>query len=91
MHIIRDIYLSATQEAHMLTKHHVTPEEMNEVCYRSSVDRAGRDTTVQVYRQASAGPLSFRRTGSPGQGDYQVVTAPSMDTSERRYYQSRMR
>ncbi|MCX6022965.1 MAG: BrnT family toxin [Chloroflexi bacterium] len=91
MLFIRDIYLSPEQEDHIWTKHHVTPEEVNEVCFGTPVDRRGREGTVQVFGRTNAGRYLFVIIVPLGQGDYEVVTARNMETGERRYYQARMR
>ena len=91
MLFIRDIYLSPEQEEHVWTKHHVTPDEVNEVCYGTPVDRGGKDGTVQVYGQTGSGRYLFVILVPIGEGDYEIVTARNMDTAERRYYRARMR
>ena len=55
MFYIREVVVSPAQEEHIWTKHQVTPEEAEEVCFSEPLVLRGRDRSYAVYGQTEAG------------------------------------
>ncbi len=86
---IEDLIISPEQEEHIWTKHHVTVDEVYEVCASHHVARGFRDDSYGVYGQTDAGRYLIVFLYPRGKGVYSVATARDMKEDERRYYQSR--
>ncbi len=89
---IRDIRISALVEEHIWTKHHVAPEEVEEVCFSDPLVRRGRDHSYVVYGRTAVGRylIAFlypEPEGGHGGGVFRLATARDMEDVERRRYQ----
>ena len=67
-------------------KHHVSPEEVREVCYSKHHVRKGPDDIYYVYGQTYDGRYLLVVVAHKGQGRFKVITARDMDRSEKRFY-----
>jgi uncharacterized DUF497 family protein len=69
-------------------KHHVTPEEIEEViCDGKPICHRGTSNSYCVYGQAMSGRYLFIVLSRRGKGArYKVITARDMQDKERRYY-----
>lgn len=88
---IREVIVSPLQEEHIWTKHHVTPEEMEEVCFAEPLVIRGRDKSYAIYGQTEAGRYLLVILYPKGRGIYSLATARDMTEAERGYYRSRRR
>src|SRR5579885_2338691 len=52
---IRELILSPHQEDHIWTKHQVTPDEVEEVCFADPWVLRGRDNSYAVFGQTDSG------------------------------------
>jgi len=52
---IREVIVSPQQEEHIWSKHQVTPEEVEEVCFGAPLVLRGRDRRYAVYGRTEAG------------------------------------
>jgi len=84
---IREIHVSAFVEAHIWTKHHVTPEEVEEACFSDPLVIRGRDKSYAVYGQTDAGRYLLVFLYPQGQGVFRLASARDMEARERRRYQ----
>jgi uncharacterized DUF497 family protein len=87
---IQEIVITQLQEEHIWTKHHVTPEEVEEVCFSQPVVLRGRDESYAVFGQTEAGRYLVVLLYPRGSGVYGLATARDMTDAERRRY-SQMR
>ena len=87
MHI-REIRISAYVEEHIWTKHQVTPEEAEEVCFSGPLVRRGRDRSYAVYGRTDAGRylIVFLYPDPQGGGVFRLATARDMEQVERHRY-----
>ena len=88
---IRGMTVTPAQEDHIWRKHHVTPEEAEEVCFSDPLAIRGRDRSYAVYGQTEAGRYLVVILYPKGEGMYSLATARDMVEAERRYYRSRRR
>ncbi|MBI2909305.1 MAG: BrnT family toxin [Chloroflexi bacterium] len=85
MHI-REIRISPFIEEHVWTKHHVTPEEVEEACLLDPLVRRGRDRSYAVYGTTEAGRYLILFLYPEGTGTFRLATARDMERAERRRY-----
>jgi uncharacterized DUF497 family protein len=84
---IRKVLISPRQEEHIWSKHQVTPEEVDKVCFSTRLALRGRDTSYALYGQTEAGRYLVVFLYPRGQGVYSLATARDMNRTERRRYQ----
>lgn len=84
---IREVMVTPQQEEHTWTKHRVTPEEVEEVCFSRPLVIRGRDGSQAVYGQTEAGRYVIVFLYPRGQGVYSLATARDMQEAERRRYE----
>ena len=84
---IRRLEISAGQEDHIWVKHHVTTEEVDEVCQSAQLVLRGRDGSYAIYGQTAAGRYLALFIYPRGQGIFNLATARDVDQSERRRIQ----
>lgn len=93
---ISEIVWSETDVAH-ISRHEVTPEEVEEVLAANPIGRRGRVHRVTGRRslyalgQTDAGRYLFVVLSSLGRGRARCVTAMEMDEKTRRYYERHRR
>ena len=81
--------VSSAAEEHIWTKHRVTPEEVEEVCFGDPWPIGGREGSFAVYGQTEAGRYLVVFLYPRGRGVFSLATAPEMTPTERRRYQSK--
>ena len=86
MFYIREVVVSPAREEHIWTKHQVTPEEAEEVCFSEPLVLRGRDRSYAVYGQTEAGRYLVVFLYPRGQGVFSLATARDMTEAERRRY-----
>jgi uncharacterized DUF497 family protein len=69
------------------SRHGVTFEEVEEVCYAAPHVRRGRQGLYKVFGRTDAGRYVLVVLAYQGAGSWKVVTARDMTESERRLYQ----
>ena len=84
---IQEIYVSAFVEMHIWTKHHVTPEEVEEVCFSDPLVIRGRNSSYAIYSQTDVGRYLIVFLYPQGQGVFRLASAREMEDRERRRYQ----
>lgn len=84
---IREIYVSAFVEMHIWTKHCVTPEEVEEVCFSDPLVIRGRNNSYAVYGRTEAGRYLIVFLYPQGRGVFRLASAREMATAEKRRYQ----
>jgi uncharacterized protein len=84
---IREVIIAPQQEEHIWSKHQVTPEEVDEVCFGSPLALRGRDRSYAIYGQSEAGRYLIVFLYPRGRGVYDLATAREMTQTERRRYQ----
>jgi hypothetical protein len=72
---IREVLISAEREEHIWTRHQVTPEEVEEVCFSDLLVLRGRDGGYEVYGQAEGGRYLSVFIFPRGQGVFALATA----------------
>lgn len=87
MVLIREVAVSPETEEHIWTKHHVTLEEVEEVCLARPWILRNREGGYAVYGQTAAGRYLVAFLYPRGRGVYSMATARPMDDAERRRYQ----
>lgn len=85
---IRELIISADQEEHIWVKHHVTPEEVEELCQSHRLALRGRDGSYALYGQTDGGRYLVAFIGPRGQGIFALAMARDMDQAERRRIQA---
>lgn len=91
MFYIQEIVASPQQEEHVWTKHRITLEEVEEVCFSRPFVVRGRDGSYAIYGQTAAGRYLVVFL-YPSDGDvYSLATAREMQSSERRRYRKSRR
>ena len=87
MRAIRELLWDEENEAH-IARHHVTPQEVEEVCFgRYWMIRSGRKRKA-VFGQTGAGRYLLVVVERMWEyGEYGVITARDMGQAERRQYQ----
>lgn len=89
---IREVVVTPQQEEHIWTRHQVTPEEVEEICFSGPLVRRGRDGSYAIYGQTDAGRYLIAFLYPRGRGVFSLATAREMTDSERRrYHRSRGR
>jgi uncharacterized protein len=83
---IKEIVITPLQEEHIWTKHGVTPEEVEEVCFSEPLVLRGRDESYAVFGQTEAGRYLAVFLYPKGSGVYSLATARDMTDRERRRY-----
>ena len=91
MFYIREVVVSPAQEEHIRTKHQVTPEEAEEVCFSEPLVLRGRDKSYAVYGQTEAGRYLVVFLYPRGRGIFNLATARELTEVERRRYQNSRR
>ena len=86
---IREIRISWFVEEHIWTKHQVTPEEVEEVCFSDSLVRQGRNHSYAIYGRTEAGRylIVFLYPDPEGHGVFRLATAREMEQVERHRYE----
>ncbi len=87
MFFIRDVIVTPAQEEHIWSKHRVTTEEVEEICFSQPLVIRGRDGSYAVYGQTDAGRYLIVFLYPKEQGVFSLATAREMETRERRRYQ----
>lgn len=73
-----------------LSRHGVTPEEVEEVCFGGEpLIRSGREGLHYVLGQTGDGRYLFIVVREMRRGEVRIVTGREMDTKERSYYRRR--
>ncbi len=81
---IREVIISPRLEEHIWVKHHVSPEEVEEVCYFSQGHMTkGRDGSDVVYGRTEAGRYVVVFLYDRGRGVFELATARDMTSAER--------
>jgi len=88
MFSIRRVIVTPAQEEHIGSKHRVTSEEVEEVCFSQPLVIRGRDGSYAVYGQTNAGRYLIVFLYPKGQGVFSLATAREMESRERQRYQS---
>ena len=91
MFLIEEVLTSHRAEDHIWTKHHVTPEEAEQVCLSDPWVIRGRDDSVAVYGQTDAGRYLVVFLYPRSEGVFSLATARGMTRTERRRFQSHRR
>jgi uncharacterized protein len=87
MFYIREVIVTPAQEEHVWTKHRVTPEEVEEVCFSEKpLALRGRDRSYAVYGLTEAGRYLVAILYPRGRGVFSLATARDMTQGERRRY-----
>ena len=86
---IRELIVSSQQEEHIWVKHHVTPDEVEEVCQAPRLVLRGRDGSYAIYGQTDAGRYLVAFLYPRGQDVFALATAREMTQTERRRIQGR--
>ncbi|MDP2937514.1 MAG: BrnT family toxin [Dehalococcoidia bacterium] len=84
---IGEIRISPFVEEHIWTKHHVTPEEVEEVCFSDPLVRRGRSHSYAVYGRTEAGRHLIVFLYPAGGGVFRLATARDMEQAEQHRYQ----
>ncbi len=87
MTFVREIVVSAFVEEHIWTKHHVTPEEVEELSLSDPLVLRGRDRSLVLYGQTDSGRYLVVFLYPSGKGTFRLATAREMEGHERRRYQ----
>ncbi len=90
MNKITAIQWQTERIAHIQNKHHVTPKEVEEVCFGHPVILRGRGKQIyQVLGQTQAGRYLFIIVRFLGENRVRVITARDMDHAEHKWYTRR--
>lgn len=86
---VREIRVSDYTQEHIWTKHHVTPEEVEEACFSDPLVIRGRNRSYAVYGRTEAGRylIVFLYPDPDGHGIFRLATARDMEQVERQRYQ----
>lgn len=84
---IRRIIVSPAVEEHIWSKHKVSLEEVEEVCFLSPLPLRGRDGGYAIYGRTEAGRYLIVFLYPRGQGIFALASARGMEEQERRRYQ----
>ena len=84
---IREVIIAPLVEEHIWAKHHVTPEEVEEVGFSNPLVIRGRDKSLAVYGQSEAGRYLIVFLYPKGGGIFSLATARDMAEVERSRYQ----
>jgi hypothetical protein len=84
---IDEVVMSSEREEHIWTKHHVTPDEVEEVCYSDPWVLRGRDGSSAVYGRTEAGRYLAVFLYPRGSGVFSLATAREMTRTERQRFQ----
>jgi hypothetical protein len=84
---IHELVISPEQEDHIWVKHHVTADEVDEVCQAARLVLRGRDDSYAVYGQTAAGRYLVLFMYPRGHGVFNLATARDVEQSERRRIQ----
>lgn len=92
MFFIRELLVSPEQEEHIWSRHHITLEEAEEVCFSQVLAVRGKDRSFAIYGQTVAGRYLVAILYPRHEGVYSLATARAMTQTERRgYHQHRQR
>ena len=83
---VREVTVSPQQGEHIGSRHRVTPEEIEEVCFDKPFVIRGRDRSYAVYGRTGAGRYLSVFLYPKGRGVYSLATAREMNEAERRRY-----
>ena len=83
---IREVIVSPEQEEHVWSKHRVTPEEVEQVCFSEHVALRGRDRSYAIYGRTDAGRYLVAILYPRGRRTYSLATAREMTHVERRRF-----
>jgi uncharacterized protein len=72
-----------------ITRHDVTPEEVEEVCASSHLLRKSRQDTYSIIGQTGAGRYLTIILSPKGPGSFYPVTARGSDNKEKRKFRNR--
>ena len=88
---IREVIISPLIEEKIWSKHHVTPDEVEEVCFSDPgpLPQRGRDRGYAIYGRTKAGRYLLVALYPQGQGIFRLASARDMTETERRHYQGR--
>jgi hypothetical protein len=75
--------------ARHITRHGVTPEEVEQSTHRPFYTMPGRDGTTLLFGQTHAGRYLLVVLARSGDGRWYVLTARSMTDSERRIFKKK--
>ena len=93
MTIFTEIDWQKDRIAHILSKHGVTPGEVEDVCFGNSLilkgPGKGGKRLYYILGQSESGRYLFIVLKPLGQGRAKVITARDMTDAQRRRYQSR--
>lgn len=84
---IRRVLVSPAVEEHIWSKHHVTPEEVEEVCFADPLPLRSRGGGYAIYGQTEAGRYLIVFLYPRGHGVFALASARDMEQRERRRYQ----
>ena len=88
---IREVVFPPHVEEHIWAKHHVTPEEVEEVCLSAPWPLRGRDRRYAIYGRTEAGRYLVAFLYPRGRGVFSLATARDMSQMEQRRYQQHLR
>lgn len=88
---IRQVLVSEDQDEHIWIRHHVTREEVYEVCFSEHLVTRGRGESSIVYGQTEGGRYLLVFLYRRDRGVYRLATARDMTDTERRFYRTRRR
>ncbi len=84
---INRIIVTAEREEHIWTKHAVTREDVDDICFSDPLIRRGREGSYGIYGQTSGGRYLIAFIYPISQGVFRLATARDMNEAERRRYQ----
>jgi hypothetical protein len=87
MFLIGEAIVAPLTEEHIWTKHHVTPDEAEEVCLAHPWVIRGREGSFIVYGQTEAGLYHVVVLYPRDEGVFSLATARDMTQTERRRFQ----
>ena len=89
MYFVREVIVSPEQEEHIWSKHRVTKEEAEEVCFSEPLIIRGRDGSYAIYGHTDAGRYLVVFLYPRGRGVFSLATARDMESAERQRYRRR--
>jgi hypothetical protein len=84
---IRELLISERQEEHIWTKHHVSVDEVDDVCGAARLVLRGRDGSYAVYGQTATGRYLVLFLYPRPANVFHLATARDMTETERRRVQ----
>jgi hypothetical protein len=81
---IRELVISPSQEDHIWVKHHVTTQEVDDVCQEALLALRGRDGSVAIFGRTAAGRYLVLFVYPRGSGVFVLATARDLTQTERR-------